>query len=184
MVEELGIPYTHEPIRPPNTRSPELLKINPNGHVPAIVDGELALFESMAINLYLAAKYGRDKGLWPTSVEDQGRAMQWSFWAITEIEPHTIELLAHRAVLPEARRTAETAKAAEEKLHGALSVLEGALHGRSYLVSDAFDVADLNVASVLSLARILRVDMSRHACVSDWLGRCLARPVVRKAQGR
>jgi glutathione S-transferase len=42
------------------------------------------LWESLAINLYLARKY--DKGLWPKRVEDEGRAYQWSLWAMTELE--------------------------------------------------------------------------------------------------
>ena len=66
MIEELGVPYelVKTDFANGDTRSPDFLRINPNGHVPALVDGELALFESLAINLYLAEKYGRGN-LWP-----------------------------------------------------------------------------------------------------------------------
>jgi glutathione S-transferase len=184
MVEELGIPYEHEPLRGPETRKPEYLRINPNGHVPAIQDGDVVLWESMAINLYLASKYGREKGLWPASPEDQGRAIQWSFWAMTEVEPLLMELFRQRVTLPEAQRSADAAKAAEEKLGAPLRVLDAALDGRPHLLGGEFSVADLNVAAVLSWVRFLRIDLSAVPRVADWIGRALNRPLVRKAQGR
>jgi glutathione S-transferase len=186
MVEELGIPYEHVPIQPRSgdTHKPEFLAINPNGHVPAIQDGDLVLWESLAINLYLASKYGREAGLWPASAEDQGRAMQWSVWAMTELEPPLLEILRHRILLPEAERNEDVAKAAAERLMAPLHVLDAALQGRAYLLGSEFSVTDLNVASVLSWARFLRVDLTSQPRAADWLGRCLARPPVRKAQGR
>src|SRR6185295_13558549 len=54
------------------TRSAEFLKLNPNGHIPVLVDGTTVLWESMAINLYLARQYGAGT-LWPASVPDEGR---------------------------------------------------------------------------------------------------------------
>lgn len=186
MVEELGVPYEHVPIQPRSgdTRKPDFLAINPNGHVPAIQDGDVVLWESLAINLYLASKYGREAGLWPASIEDQGRAMQWSLWAMTELEPSLVEILRNRILLPEAERDEALAKAATERLMAPLQVLDGALQGRSYLLGSEFSVTDLNVGSVLSWARFLRVDLSSQPRAADWLGRCLARPAVRKAQGR
>ena len=60
--------------------------------MPALVDGDLALFESMAINLYLAEKYGR-RTLWPESEADRARAVQWSFWVMTECEQSLFAVL-------------------------------------------------------------------------------------------
>jgi glutathione S-transferase len=104
----------------------------------------------MAINLYLARKY--DGGLLPKSLEDQARAVQWSIWGMTEIEPLLIQVLMHRRVLPEDQRDAATADAAAEALAKPLSVLNGALSGRRHLLGGEFTVADLNLASVLSWA--------------------------------
>ena len=84
MLEELGLEYKLVPVTEHGTRTPEFLAINPNGHVPVLVDGELKLVESMAINLYLAMRYGG--GLWPDSLDDQARAVQWSFWVMLEVE--------------------------------------------------------------------------------------------------
>src|SRR3989442_14149767 len=96
MLEELGVPYEHVKTNfaTGDTRVPDYLKINPNGHIPALRDGEVTLWESMAINLYLARKY--DKGFWPKSIADEGHAFKWSVWAMTEAEDPIITALVHR----------------------------------------------------------------------------------------
>ena len=63
MAKELGIPYDHVPMGPADTKKGDYASVNPNAKIPALQDGEVVLFESMAINLYLAQKF--DKGLWP-----------------------------------------------------------------------------------------------------------------------
>jgi len=71
MLEELGLPYENVKVSFVNeTRTPAFLNLNPNGRIPVLQDGNLTLWESMAINLYLARRY--DKGLWPKGVEDEG----------------------------------------------------------------------------------------------------------------
>lgn len=184
MLEELGVPYENVPTHfaTGDTRKPEFLAINPNGHIPALVDGDVTLFESLAITLYLARKY--DAGLWPNSVEGEGRAFQWSFWAITELEEPLLTMLMHGAMLPPAQRDAARAAEARARLAKPLDVLEGALRGRAFLLGTQFGVADLNVASVLSWARMLRVDLARWPWVDAWLSRCLDRPAAKKASGR
>ncbi|HEV2302443.1 MAG TPA: glutathione S-transferase N-terminal domain-containing protein, partial [Stellaceae bacterium] len=58
MAGELGLDYEQVPVDLGETRSPAYLAVNPNGHIPAIDDEGFILWESMAINLYLAKKYG------------------------------------------------------------------------------------------------------------------------------
>ena len=182
MLEELGLPYenvkTH--FATGDTRKADFLKLNPNGHIPVLQDGDLVLFESMAINLYLARKH--DKGLWPKRVEDEGRAFQWSVWAMTELEEPVLTTLLHRAVYPEGQRDANKADDAAERAKAPLAVLDGALAGRQYLAGDAFTVADLDVASVGIWAKMVRLDLSGVPRVQDWLGRCTARPALAQAR--
>ncbi len=68
-----------------------------------------------------------------------------------------------------------------ERFRKPLAVLDGALAGRPYLLGDAFTVADLNVACVLSWARLARLDVSVAPAVDAWLERCLARPAFARA---
>jgi glutathione S-transferase len=181
MLEELGVPYENVKINTTGeSRTPEFLRINPNGHVPTLQEDGLTLWESLAINLYLARKY--DKGLWPKTVEDEGRAFQWSIWAMTELEEPIITALRHRVLFPEAQRDPQQANAAAQRFVGPLKVLDDALAGKSCLLGETFTVTDLNVASVLMLAPLAGLDLSSAANVQAWLGRCTARPALARAQ--
>ena len=112
-LEEIGVPYEHVKTHfaTGETRRPDFLRLNPNGHIPVLRDGDLVLWESMAINLYLACRYDQH-GLWPRSVEDEGRVYQWSLWAMTEAEEPLVTVLVNRLMLPEAQRSERKAAAA------------------------------------------------------------------------
>ena len=181
MLEELSLPYENVKITPASdTRTPEFLRLNPNGHVPVLQEDGLTLCESMAINLYLARKY--DKGLWPRAVEDEGRVFQWSMWAMTELEDPIITALRNRVLLPPEQRDAQKAEDAAQRFVAPLKVLDGALAGKTYLLGDTFTVADLNVASVLMLAPLASLNLSSAASAQAWLGRCTSRPTLARAQ--
>ena len=92
-----------------------------------------------------------------------GLATQWSFWAMLEMEALLLDLLQHRAVLPEFGRDASYAERDELLLRRPLGVLNSALNGRDYLTDSSFTVADLNVASILAWGKIGRLDLSSHS---------------------
>lgn len=183
-LEEIGLEYEHVPTHfLGQTKTPEYLAINPNGRIPALVDGDVTLFESMAINLYLARKY--DGGLQPKSLEDEARAWQWSFWAMTELEPSLLQILLNRVMLPEDERDPGKAEAAVETLEKPLAVLDSALADRPHLLGETFSIADLNVASVLGLGSFAGFDVSAFENVQRWFGDCTARPAhARSLKGR
>jgi glutathione S-transferase len=178
-LEELGLKYEHIPTEVPKAKSPEHLKINPNGHIPALDDDGVILWESMAINLYLAEKYGKGS-LWPASVEDHGRAYQWSFWGITELEGHFLTLLTHKMFLPPDQRDEKKASEAANALKGPLNVLDAALKGRDYLLGSNFTIADLNVAGVLTFGTYVKFDHSATPALQAWLGKCHGREAYKK----
>src|SRR5215510_10115260 len=122
MLEELGVPYENVRVSfMGDAQKPEYLAINPNGKIPALDDDGLVLFESLAINLHLARKYGKE--LWPASPDDQSRAIQWSIWAMTEVEPPVMTVLRNRAFLPEPQRSEAEATAGEVALARPVNVL-------------------------------------------------------------
>jgi glutathione S-transferase len=183
MAKELDLTYEHIKVdfATGETRAPEHLALNPNGHVPVIDDDGFILWESMAINLYLAKKYGRD-GFYPTRLADEARAWQWSFWGMTEVERPVLTALFNRAILPEAERDPAAADAAEKTLAQPLQVLDGALGNSTYLLGDKFSVADLNVASILAWARPAQIDFSAFPQVAEWSRNCAERPAARAAR--
>lgn len=181
-LEELGVKYEHVPITTAEAKSPENLKRNPNGHVPVLEDDGLVVWESMAINLYLAEKYGKNS-LWPADLAMHAGIYQWSFWAMTELEPHLLILLHHRLMNPPEQRDEKAAQAAVEGLKAPLNVLDGSLKGREYLLGKSFTLADLNVAAVLSWAPMMRLDLSSTPTMQAWLQKCLGREANKKVRG-
>ena len=183
MLEETGVPFEHVPTHfAGEAQTPEFRRINPNGRVPALDDGGLIVWESMAINLHLADRYGND--LAPRDTAERAHVVQWSFWGVTEIEPGLIDAFLHRAMLPAAQRKPEVADAGEAKLARPLGVLDGELGRRTWLVDDRFTVADLNVASILVIAGPAQVDLGRWPNVQRWFAACLARPGAERWRAR
>jgi glutathione S-transferase len=183
LLEELGLKYHHEPVefRHGETETAEMLALNPNGHIPVLTDDDLTLYESMAINLYLASRYGADTPLWSSDPGIQGLTYQWSFWVMTEVETPLLTVLMHKRVMPEGRRDPEKVSRNIGILKKPFAVLEQALGKSDWLVGDSFTLADLNVAAILSWARAARMDLSDYPLLSAWLKACMTRPAFRSA---
>jgi glutathione S-transferase len=181
IVHELNIPFEHMGMEMADLKAPDYLKLNPNGKAPTLVDGNFKLFESMAINLYLAKRFNTG-GFWPASPEDQARCYQWSFWGMTEVERPLLTILIDMFMTAPDKRKPEAVAEAQKMLPRPLGVLNGELEGREYLLGSTFTVADLNLASILSWARPIKIDFSPYPNVEAWLGRCLGRPSFKAAR--
>lgn len=182
MLAECGVPYEHEDLtRYPtmDEKAAAMRAIYPLGKIPVLEDGDLRLAESMAINLYLARTYGG--ALWPASAPEQALAEQWSFFAVTEIDPPLVQLLVERSFRKEPDRNVENEKKNAEQIRRPLAYLEQHLTGRPYLLGERFTVADLNLASIFSMAGGAKLGLAEYPAVTEWLGRCRARPAHQKA---
>jgi glutathione S-transferase len=186
---ELGLTFRHVPViqhyrlsnatapgAPLNTRSPEFLKVNPNGHIPSIDDDGLVLHESLAINLYLARKHGGP--LAPADVKEEGQMAMWSLWAVTELESRALTVMQNRVAKPAAERDAKLADASVAELRAPFAVLDAAL-GDGYLVGKRFTVADINVAEVARYAQAAPELFEGAPRVKAWLAACQARPAFK-----
>jgi glutathione S-transferase len=178
IAKELGLDYEHVPVEigAAGARQPGYLAINPNGRLPAIDDGGFVLWESLAITLYLAKKHGR---LYPTTLEGEAKAWQWSLWAVQEVDRGVNIWSLHAIRLPPEDRDAARREEALRVIAPPVGVLEQTLADRPYLLGDEFTVADLNVAAVIS--RAIDMDLSATPRLGDWLRRCLDRPAARAA---
>ena len=178
MLKELALPYEHVPTHfmDGSTRRPEFLVINPNGRVPVINDEGFIVYESMAINLYLAKKYGGP--LAPAGLEEDTLATQWSFWVVTEVEKPLLFASANRALFAEGSRDEEQAQMAIAKLDRPFKVLDAHLARNEWLMGGRFTVADLNVATVMDLAPQCGIALDAWPHVQQWHARCLARPAA------
>ncbi len=180
MLAELKRSFEHVAVAwdDPFLKSPAFLRLNPAGKIPVIVDDGLALSESLAINLYLARRYGSegDEALYPSTLEDEARTWVWQSWSIFEAEGPLDEIRRHTVLLPPSDRRPDVVADAARRLDPALDMLEGVLAGSPWLVAGRFTVADLNLASVLSPSRTSLIDLGRRTAIRDWLARCDARP--------
>ena len=127
MLKELEVAFEHIPTNflDGSTRHPDFLKVNPNGRVPVIDDDGVVLFESMAINLYLAKKH--PTAISPADRVEDALATQWSFWVVTEIEKPLLLAAANSFLFEEALRNEEERQMALRKLDRPWTVLEKSL---------------------------------------------------------
>jgi glutathione S-transferase len=194
MAEELGIEFKSVPVvqatrledplatdAPFNTLSPDFLAVNPMAMIPSIRDGDLVLSESLAINLYLARKYGGP--LAGRTVEEEGMLTAWTMWAATEVEPHSIEIV---RVYDRGQNGTEQGNAAIavacRLLKRPLDVLEKHLADRDYIAGDRFTVLDLNIAEVLRYAQTEEALFATRPRLNAWIERCQSRPAYRAMQ--
>jgi glutathione S-transferase len=180
VAKEVGIAYEHLPIEigDAGARSPEFLALNPNGRLPCIVDDGFVLFESLAITLYLAKKHALGT-LYPATLEDEAKAWQWSLWALNEVDRGVNIWSLHAVRLPADERDPAKRNEALQVLAAPFRVLDAAVAARPYLLGEAFSIADLNVAAVVS--RAVDMDLSAVPRLKAWLTRCLDRPAAREA---
>jgi len=181
LMEEIGLEYELIPVdfRKGENWTKDYLAINPNGKVPTLIDGDLVLYESMAINLYLAKKYGND--LYPDNPEQEAIANMWSYWVMTEIEHSLLTILLNTRLLPEEQRKPHKIERNRLILEKPFDVLNDRLERESCLIGEAFSVADLNVASVISWCRPARVNLKQWPHMKNWLEQCISRPAFKTA---
>jgi len=179
-IEETGIEYTHVPTHFfKDSKTPAYLSINPNGRIPALVDADTMLFESMAINLYLTKEYAPH--LYPTEDVQLAKAIQWSVWAISEIEPLQMQIVVQK-FFTEGNPDHGIIENASEQLQRPLKVLDVHLAAADYLLGNSFSVADLNLSGVMLLLNMVKFDLSGHTNVRTWLNRCYSREALKRAQ--
>jgi glutathione S-transferase len=157
-VEELGIKYTHIPdeFDDPRLKSAAFPLLNPSGLIPTIVDEGHPVSESLAINLYLAKRYGHRAGpaLYAMTLAEEARIWQWTLWAQGHLEPWVQKDL----VLADLVRA--IGRAGEGMIKRSLATLDGVLERHQWLIAPRFTVADLNVAAVLSPSRAATLDFA------------------------
>jgi glutathione S-transferase len=185
---ELDVPFEHMAMtyKAGATRTPEFLALNPNGHIPVLVDerpeGPVTVWESMACALYIARVHGLANGqsISPATPREEAETLRWSFWTVTELEKDALTVLMHRMAMPADQRKPELAEQAENRLKVPLAVLEAHLqaqhaHGQAHLAADRFTVADVCVASVANWIRPAPGLLAQYPAVSGWLHACMAR---------
>ena len=175
---ESNIPFEHDPVTihiPDATAKSDWYRaLNPNARIPTIDDDGFVMWESAAINLYLAKKY--KSPLWPDTPQGEGRAYQWGFFISNDVEQPMTTVFQHRILIPPERRDVALADACDKQLQPKLAVLEGHLAANKYFGIDKWDLADFMVASVTFTFNSMKYDLTKYPKFAAWLAASLDRP--------
>ena len=184
MCMESKIPYEHVDVTVnvagATAKEPWYLDINPNARVPSIGDDGVVMWESAAINLYLAEKYSSP--LLPGTPQGRARMLQWAFFTSNDIEPNMITLLQHRVMFPPEKRDTAVAEAADGRLQPGLQILNDQLAKTRYFGGDKWDMADFMVASVCYTLTAMKYDLSKFPKLQAWLAESIERPAAKEAR--
>ena len=142
-LEEAGLPYEAIPVdtRKGDQHTPAYRAVNPNGKVPAIVDGDTTVFDSSAILLYLAQKIG--KFLPEDTPAARGRLYSWMFFVGTGVGPYSGQAVHFKHHAPEKLPYAINRYDFEARRH--FKILDANLQAHRYMLGDTYTVADMNV---------------------------------------
>ena len=183
LLKESGIAYEHVNVtvnvEGAGCKEPWYVALNPNARVPTIDDDGFVMWESAAINLYLAEKYRSP--LWPADAAGKGRMLQWAFYVANDVEPHMITVMQHRVMLPPEKRDAALADAADAKLKPRLKLLDDHLGKNRLFGVERWDMADFMVASVCFSFTAIKYDLSKYPRFQKWLLESLERPKAKEA---
>ena len=179
VIQAYRLPQASAPDAPLNTTSAEFLAVNPQGQIPAYVEGDLTLTESLSITNHIARTRGGAVG--PQTPAEAALIDQWTLLAVTAVESHALEILnitgAGGDKTPEGQATIAICA---EKLRRPLKRLEAHLAEHSHLVADRFTVADINLAECLRYAQSHPTLIGEFPAVKTWLDACQTREAFKR----
>jgi glutathione S-transferase len=151
----------------------EFLRLNPNGKVPTLVDGEFSLWESNAIIQYLAEQTPNNT-LLPKDAQSRADILRWQFWEASSFTPACMVYVYENVLKPilgSGEPNAEELQKAEGKFHRVAKVLDEHLANHAYLVGDSLSLADVAVASVLMYAKQGQYPLDTYQHIQAWFAK-------------
>ncbi len=179
MLEELGVPYQVKPINigTGEQRKPDYVKLNPNSRIPTIVDhenGDFAVFESGAILIYLAEKYGK---LLPTDIKGRSTVIQWVMFQMGGIGPMQGQANVFFRYWPEKFQPAIDRY--QHETRRLYQVLDKRLEGREFICDD-YSIADIASYPWVKIHRWAGVEVEGLPHLKAWMTRMWERPAVQR----
>lgn len=180
-LEEAGLPYEPKPIdtRRGQQFSAEYLAINPNGKTPALVDGDVTVFDSNAILLYLGETTGQ---FVPSDPKLRGELLSWLMFVATGIGPFSGQAVHFKHFAPEQVAYAHERYQFEAERH--YRVLDERLASRTYMVGDAYSIVDMDLWGWSRMVPFILGDdaWAKFPNVKRHLEAVSARPAAKKVE--
>ena len=183
-LEEAGVEYdlTAIDFAKKEQKSPDYLKLNPNGRIPTIVDhsnDDFVVFESGAILWYLAEKYGK---FLPTKDKARSETLQWLMFQMGGIGPMMGQAMYfQRIAAKQGEEHPFAIKRYVDESRRLLEVLDTRLKGREYLVDDKFTIADIATYPWARAYYWANISITGLDALQAWFERIDARPATQRA---
>jgi glutathione S-transferase len=165
-------------------KSADYLKLNPNGQIPVLVDGDLVLYESAAICLYLADKHPAARLAPPLQSNERAQLYKWLVWCTNTFQAMLMHYFYPQRMVDEGNEAGakEIQRHAEARVGGMLDLLEAhfAAHGRPWLLGDGYSVADPYALMLCRWTRGFARPARSLPHIGPYLQRMLARPAVQR----
>ncbi len=167
LLEELGLDYKVESLDfvPGKFGGDEYTKIHPLNKVPAIKDGNIIMYESVAIMQYIMDKYAKDKLRPDVNSPEYASYLQFLHYGESSLAPPIAALMYQRHFFPKEKRNKYVEAWAETELKKQFLLLENQLGDKEYILESGFSAADISVGYSLLLARIAKA----HAQITERL---------------
>jgi glutathione S-transferase len=182
LLEELGAPYKREDYGRQfnNTQDAAYLKLNPNGKVPTLVDGDVVVWESNTILRYLCSTLKKDQ-LYPTDPATRSEVERWMDWLLAAVNYHYV------AVFKDSKKAANERAAGFEtdakELAGQLSILDGAMAGKAWVAGGQFTIADIALGPIMHRCLDFPIALPALTNLKAWRAKLAERPAFKKATG-
>lgn len=181
LLEELGIPYTREDYGRQfgNTQDAAYLKLNPNGKVPTLVDGDAVVWESNTILRYLSNT--KDDALYPRDPSARSQVERWMDWQLAALNPLYMAIFRESKKAPEERSPDLAANARE--MDAQLKILDDALAGKDWITGPDMTLADICLGPIVDRCINFPVELSALPNVQAWVARLRQRQAYQTATG-
>jgi glutathione S-transferase len=182
LLEELGTPYSREDYGRQfnNTQDAAYLKLNPNGKVPTLVDGDVVVWESNTILRYLASK-AKNETLYPTELAARTEVERWMDWLLASVNYQYVQVF--KDSKKPANERAASFEADAKELAAQLSILDGAMADKQWIAGSSFTIADVALGPIMHRCLDFPIALPALPNLKAWRERLKKRPAFRKATG-
>lgn len=182
LLEEMGTPYTREDYGRQfnNTQDAAYLKLNPNGKVPTLVDGDTVIWESNTILRYLAAKHKKES-LYPSELAARTEVERWMDWLLAAVNYQYVQVF--KDSKKPANERAATFEADAKELAAQLAILDGAMAGKAWIAGKDFTLADVALGPIMHRCLDFPIALPALSNLKAWREKLKERPAFKKATG-
>ncbi|MDQ2104993.1 glutathione S-transferase family protein [Azospirillum isscasi] len=183
LLREIGVPFEMVLLDRATAahKAPDYLRLNPNGRVPTLVDGDLVLFESAAICLHLADSYPA-AGLAPApGTAERAHFYMWLVFLTNTVQADMLVYFYPERHVEGAEAQASVKAMAEARLLERFTLLDRVLGDKAWFLGDRYSAVDPYLFMLARWTRFMGTPARRLPNLGPYLARMLARPAVRAA---